>query len=369
MKRLVIAFDGTWDSADSCNAETNVAILTRAIHATRHTDGILQVTLYLRGVGTTGLQADRLFDGATGLGVDDNIRSAYMFLAQNYVPGDEIFLFGFSRGAFSARSFAGLLNATGLLKRQSLAALSRAWHFYRADVAPRTPAAFLAANPGIDIHPDVTIRFLGVWDTVGSLGIPSPLRLRINRDLYGFHDTSPCPIVKEAWQALAIDEHRRSFVPTLWTGVVPPGCRIGQTWFVGAHSDVGGGYVQRRLADIPLRWMAEKAEAAGLCLDWSCLPPAGPDDCHAARHDSSRGVFAIAQLLPVLRMIGDRAIRLHGPQRWRTTIAGTEGAINETVHPSAIARFGHEGLLNRDDVGARNVTETYRPANLAAYLT
>lgn len=106
MKRLVVCCDGTWNNADSQSPETNVALLARSVHATQDTGGIMQVVLYLRGVGTSGLQTEVLIEGAIGLGIDENIRSAYMFIAQNYLPGDEIFLFGFSRGAYTARSLA-----------------------------------------------------------------------------------------------------------------------------------------------------------------------------------------------------------------------------------------------------------------------
>ena len=126
MKRLIICFDGTWNSADSQRADTNVALLARAIHSTVGTGGIPQSVLYLRGVGTAGLHAEIIFEGATGLGVDENIRSGYMFIAQNYLPGDEIFLFGFSRGAFTARSLSGLINACGVLKRPKLGDLELA---------------------------------------------------------------------------------------------------------------------------------------------------------------------------------------------------------------------------------------------------
>lgn len=102
MKRLVVCFDGTWNDAGDQSPETNVALIARAIHANCGTKGTPQIVMYLRGVGTVGLKSEALFEGATGLGVDDNIRSAYMFIAQNYVPGDEIYLFGFSRGAFTA---------------------------------------------------------------------------------------------------------------------------------------------------------------------------------------------------------------------------------------------------------------------------
>src|ERR1700722_18030432 len=101
----------SWNADDSQTNDTNVAILARAIHGSQETGGILQIVLYARGVGTTGLKLETWIEGATGIGVDDNIRSAYQFIAQNYVPGDEIYLFGFSRGAFTARSLAGLITA------------------------------------------------------------------------------------------------------------------------------------------------------------------------------------------------------------------------------------------------------------------
>src|SRR6202000_2273535 len=123
MKRIIVCCDGTWNSDDTQTDDTNVAILARAIHGSQETGGILQIGPYLRGVGTTGLKLETLIEGGLGIGVDSNIRSAYQFIAQNYLPGDEIYLFGFSRGAFTARSLAGLISACGILFRQSLSAL------------------------------------------------------------------------------------------------------------------------------------------------------------------------------------------------------------------------------------------------------
>src|SRR5215207_7052882 len=117
-KRLVLCFDGTWNAADDGGDETNVVKLSRAIPG-RGPDGTLQIVLYLRGVGTGGLN-DRVVGGAVGEGGESNLRSGYMFIAQNYAPEDEIFLFGFSRGAFTARSLSGFIRASGLLKRGCL---------------------------------------------------------------------------------------------------------------------------------------------------------------------------------------------------------------------------------------------------------
>jgi uncharacterized protein (DUF2235 family) len=227
MKRLIVCFDGTWNAADSEKAETNVARIRRAIRANSGADGIQQVAFYERGVGTTMNKAINLLSGATGLGVGDNIRSAYINIAQNYVPGDELFLFGFSRGAFSARSLAGLISACGLLKRQRVDDIHKAWTFYR-EAKDRNPKEFVKRNQ-TDVHEDVTIKFLGVWDTVGALGVPvGILGSQLSGEIFEFHDTSPSRIVKHASHALAIDERRDEFVPTLWTGLqVPRSSRCG----------------------------------------------------------------------------------------------------------------------------------------------
>jgi uncharacterized protein (DUF2235 family) len=155
-KRLIVCFDGTWNSADSEGDETNVARIARAIPANSH-GGPPQLVLYLRGVGSTGHAIQRLIDGAVGQGVDENIRSGYMFLAQNYVPqegrrpADEIYLFGFSRGAFTARSLAGLIGCCGLLKRQSLQHLPAAWTYYRTE-KNRSREGLCKSCTGADTH-------------------------------------------------------------------------------------------------------------------------------------------------------------------------------------------------------------------------
>jgi uncharacterized protein (DUF2235 family) len=134
--------------------------------------------------------------GATGVGVDDNNRSAYQFIAQNYLPGDEIYRFGFSRGAFTVRSLAGLITACGILFRQSLNALPNAWVYYRS-AKPHSPEAFVTEYKA-QTHLDCSITFLGVWDTVGSLGIPGSFLAATNKEKFAFHDTNPSPLVKRA---------------------------------------------------------------------------------------------------------------------------------------------------------------------------
>lgn len=381
-KRLVVCFDGTWNAADSERAETNVARLARAVRANSGTDGVPQFCLYLRGVGTSGTALDRLVAGATGAGTEDIIRSAYMFLAQNYVPehtdasgktvpADEIFLFGFSRGAFAARSLSGLMGSAGLLKRQSLPHLPTAWAYYR-NYRTRSPKDFLKrhAKKGIETHQDVTIDFLGVWDTVGALGIPVGLLGAISNEIHGFHDTTPSRIVRHGVQALAIDEHRDEFVPTLWTGDLPANCTIEQVWFAGAHADVGGGYSDRALADIPLLWMIDRAQSAGLQVDKTTpglLPSAATLNVMAPTHDPRTGWSAKDRLTPTIRSVCERNVQVDLLERLYRPL-GPNGkplkTINEQVHWSVTERFGKLGWTSPKDLATARKQAKYRPKNL-----
>jgi uncharacterized protein (DUF2235 family) len=370
MKRIIVCCDGTWNADDTQTTDTNVAVLARSIHGSQETGNITQIVLYLRGVGTTGLKFGDVIAGAVGIGVDENIRSAYQFIAQNYVPGDEIYLFGFSRGAFTARSLAGLISACGLLYRQSLGSLPDAWIYYRSP-KPHAPAAF-AEKYKVQCHVDPKITFLGVWDTVGSLGIPGSLLAASNKKEFAFHDTSPSPLVTRAVQALAIDEHRHDFTPTFWTGDIPSGVTIQQVWFAGAHSDVGGGYKTRSLANIPLVWMAKQAEITGLALDWKCLPDPKLLDPGAPSHDSSSGLFALDRYHPTIREIGGKKCEVSFNQSLYEALDENGKpvvTINEGVHRSALARFsGSAQVCSNDDTSACSV-EPYKPVNLVPFFS
>jgi uncharacterized protein (DUF2235 family) len=381
-KRLVVCFDGTWNAADSERSETNVARLARAVRANSGNDGVPQLCLYLRGVGTSGSQLERLIAGATGSGTEDIIRSGYMFLSQNYVPAhkdqtgkdvaaDEIFLFGFSRGAFAARSLSGLLGSVGLLKRQSLPHLSTAWKYYR-NVKKRSPADFVARNAKkkIETHDDVSINFLGVWDTVGALGIPVGILGEITGAAHGFHDTTPSRIVRHGAQALAIDEQRDEFVPTLWTGDTPAGSTIEQVWFAGSHSDVGGGYADRELADIPLLWMIDRAKSAGLQIDEASpglLPDAAALDPLGPVHDSRQGWSVKDRLTPTIRSVCEQKVAVDLLEKLYRPL-GPNGkplkTINEKVHWSVAARFGKSALISPKDKVTSRKRKDYAPKNL-----
>ena len=276
-KRLIVCCDGTWNWPDQKGNPTNVVKMTRAILPVAQ-DGTVQSVFYDTGVGTGNL-LDRIGGGMLGAGLGENVKQAYASLALNYAPGDEVFFFGFSRGAFTVRSLGGLIGLVGILDKRHMDKFHFAWDYYRTPPIKRTPsqrAEFLARFG--DAPPrKMKIDFIGVWDTVGALGIPfGPLRF-VGKQKFQFHNTNLGDNVARACQALAIDERRRVFAPAIWKR--EPGLEarlalygiheqvIEQSWFVGAHSNVGGGYPDTGLSDLAFVWMARKAQACGLALD------------------------------------------------------------------------------------------------------
>jgi uncharacterized protein (DUF2235 family) len=282
MTRLIVCCDGTWNRADQ-PAPTNVRRICQAID---ESDG--QLVKYEPGVGTRVLE--RIRGGAFGFGLSRNVKDCYAWLVEHYEPGDELFLFGFSRGAFTARSLAGLVRNSGILKRENAGMVDAAYKLYRSREPGNAPREENAARFRADnSHPDATIQFIGVWDTVGALGIPiDGFRPPLLTKRWSFHDTTLSSKVVNAYHAISIDERRRPFAPTLWIEKPgeppPPGQTVCQVWFAGVHADVGGGYPDRTLADIPLRWMADRAQQCGLRLkpDGLQLAP----DPRGAKHDS-----------------------------------------------------------------------------------
>lgn len=271
-KQLSVCFDGTWntpddDSEENQQIETNVRRLYEALKSVG-TDGQPQQAWYDQGVGTDWY--NYLTGGSFGRGLSENIRQGYEWLLQNYGQGDEIFLFGFSRGAYTARSLGGLIRKCGLLRPDHAARMEEAYDLYRQrDVSPDAAKAVAFR----DAHSRaVRIRFVGVWDTVGALGVPAglassiPLLGGLNKR-WQFHDTALSRIVDHAYHALALDEHRLDYGATLWTTEPQPGQVVEQRWFPGAHADVGGGYKERGLSDLALEWMISKAEGCGLGVD------------------------------------------------------------------------------------------------------
>ena len=269
MKRIVICFDGTWSKpADEAlpadgRVETNVCRFYESIRD-KAADGTKQVKWYDEGVGTKWY--DRFIGGSIGAGLELNIVQGYEYLAQQYEAGDEVYVLGFSRGAYTARSLVGMIRNCGLIYPKHLTLrVGMAYGIYRTrgdNVDSFTAKTFRAA-----FCREIKIKFVGVWDTVGALGIPLTVLKDVNMKFYEFHDTKLSTIVENAYHALAIDEHRQDYMATLWNPDTAPQQKLEQRWFVGAHCDVGGGYKDRRLSDLTLSWMQQKASALGLALD------------------------------------------------------------------------------------------------------
>lgn len=303
MANLIVCCDGTWNTPDQREnglpAATNVVKTYRAA-APLDAEGRSQQSYYHPGVGTDGSRLARLAGGGLGQGLDDNVKSAYHWIARTYAPGDRIFLFGFSRGAYTVRSVAGMIGRCGLLAlgpgmaaQPGRDAVDEVFQCYRTRTACRaTPTLpFHEAAPGEDPAGKTAVHFLGVWDTVGSLGIPDYLGVLklFDRGRHQFHDTVLGGAVRHARHAVAIDERRESFLPTLWANVAShPDAK--QIWFPGVHGDVGGGYAQSELSDGALLWMLDEAEALGLELRPGVRGRLR-ENAEGVMHDSLTGVF------------------------------------------------------------------------------
>jgi uncharacterized protein (DUF2235 family) len=269
-KRLIVCCDGTWNTANQ-SKPTNVSMISNAI-ASQSADGTEQRVFYHPGVGTE--RWERIRGGAFGFGLSRDVRETYRFLVGNYEEGDALFFLGFSRGAFTARSTAGFVRNAGILRRDQAARIDEAYALYRTDEGPDSPAA-VAFRKAYSVSDETPIRFIGVWDTVGALGVPDvgfPGTNFLNRR-WAFHDTKLSSRVQSAYQALAVDEARRPFTPTLWEPQ-PHAVNqdLEQVWFVGGHCDVGGGYAERGLADITYHWMTNRARGCGLEFKHSAEP-------------------------------------------------------------------------------------------------
>jgi uncharacterized protein (DUF2235 family) len=262
-KRIVFCCDGTWQ--EPVNG-TNVYLMYKALTVTAD-----QVTFYDDGVGAEATGLDRVLDGAFGRDLTQKITDAYTKIAHVYEAGDEIFLFGFSRGAYTARCLAGMIANCGLPTGTFTDdCVAQAFAAYRD---PVNRASMLAGMGECGLG-DATIRMVGVWDTVGSLGIPAIFKGGIDPKQYGFLDTGLHPDVKNAYHCLSVDEHRPQFPATLWTSAPAAGQVVEQVWFSGCHCDVGGGTLVggavdagTRLCDITMGWMMGKAIALGLTFD------------------------------------------------------------------------------------------------------
>ena len=318
-KRIVVCADGTWNRPEKDLAKdfpTNVLRMARAIDP-RGSDGITQQVFYDWGIGS---YYEQVLGGATGKGLNKNIMDDYRYIVQNYQPGDEIFLFGFSRGAYTARSLSGLIYNCGILKRPDARLIEQAFEHYKKPGYSYAPdgeksIAFRDAHS----HKSRNIKFVGVWDTVGALGIPiSFLGLLDKKD--EFYDTKIGPNVDIARHAMAIDEVRSDFEPTIWDPREK--LDLKQVWFAGVHSNIGGSYAPDKqtgglLSDIPLQWMMQQAAEAGLVLE-PHLKASLNCRYDATLHNSRKHIYRSKSPLyrPIDHNKGDILIHQSVKQRW-----------------------------------------------------
>lgn len=357
MTKLIVCCDGTWnDDAD----RTHIFRLAQA--AERLNDESIKV-FYDKGVGTDF--GAILRGGAVGKGLSKNIRQAYGWLVQNWQPGDEIFAFGFSRGAYTVRSTGGFLNFAGLLHPEDTGPIAengdndlieQAYEAYRMQRREPGQARTFLESPAHGRARRPKIRFLGVFDTVGALGVPvnwvQQILNRIDRFNVEFHDTTLSAEIDVACHALAIDERRGPFKPTYWTGRPANGQVVKQVWFAGVHSDVGGGYAEKDLAGLPLAWMLTEAKRAGLDLWPGFADDPIAQDAAGEIHDSmDPGYLAIHDLAPSI----DPHDRPVGPQQRN----GLE-IPGEMLHQSVKDRIDGEAAGRL----AAGVHDPYRPKAL-----
>jgi hypothetical protein len=299
VRHLIVCCDGTWQNAAKKSNVSRLceAVVTPAGHPEPH---------YIEGPGVSRNPVNALRGGLTGADLSRGILDGYRWLAQEYRPGDRIALFGFSPGAYTARSIAGMIGRAGLVARPGGdrpddldRAVARAYARYRElraappGTAPDTGLP-LAYEPG---DPDIPVTFIGVWDTVGALGIPAYIGvpdLFGSRKRYEFLDVRLNPHIPHARHAVSLDEMRSPFRPTLWRDVAPHQ-DVKQVWFPGDHCDVGGGHRERGLSDGALDWMMHEASSAiGIVFDPRRIDGFSPDPA-GPLHGERRGPLGAAR--------------------------------------------------------------------------
>lgn len=357
-KRIALFLDGTWNTVkDNTNVWRAKCLCDNSVE---------QISYYSQGVGT--LFGQRLMGGAFGYGLDTEVIDAYEWLVENYDQDDHVYIFGFSRGAYTARALSGLISECGLLMNGSPLSVNQLYARYRKSKTRSIRQLAHVSDSSLTTEErwmkrfcqPIAIWFIGVWDTVGALGIPFGRIPLISRSQYNFLQTDLWIDNDVAYHALAIDEHRIAFAPTFWTwrhakedpsatGVYafPTIDKVEQRWFVGAHGNVGGGYPDDILAQRPLNWLLQKAAARGLVF--KDRVSIDPDEQKSRVNNSflemAWGIYALLHLfIPYQRRIGQR------------TIGGATEVkyiVNETIDESVFARWAADN--------------SYRPKNLSAW--
>lgn len=357
VKRIALFLDGTWNNVtDNTNVWRMKSLCTKSPE---------QLVYYSAGVGTQS--GEKLKGGMFGIGINKEVVDAYEWLIEHYEPNAKVFIFGFSRGAFTARSLAGFISECGLLKAGSPVSLNQLYERYRKG---NTVKSVRALGNVLDISTlpiedkwikiysrPIPIWFQGVWDTVGALGVPLPFFPKVSRSSFAFLETDLRINDTHAYHALAIDEHRETIAPTLWKKSTKKqgdnfSARtldaVEQRWFVGAHANVGGGYKSDLLPQIPLNWLMNKAISHGLTFKDNVVIDGDENSCPIC--DSYAEMLnGIYKAYKTLTCAGDyyRPIGIEPIDTIDVVITN----INETIDVSVFERW-------RKD-------EAYRPQNLS----
>ncbi|KAI0010175.1 hypothetical protein F4779DRAFT_616907 [Xylariaceae sp. FL0662B] len=444
-KRIILCCDGTWQNSDngyikptssnpvpSLQVPSNVTRISRAFQRTC-SDGTFQIVYYLTGVGSKSGIVDKILGGAFGVGIAENIREAYAYLCANYVDGDEIILLGFSRGAFTARSIGGMISDLGLLTREGMEFFypvfkdmqhwmnqkykdqfpqlpfpdkpkgPNAAHTYRERLVEKGYTRIRQKKGQGDL---IRVKAIGVWDTVGALGIPNGLTFQ-------FYNTHLSDKIEHGFHALALDETRSPFTPTLWERQPGQGgtSDLRQVWFPGSHCNIGGGLIDQGIANITLAWMMDQLASVGCefvrdaiervfernvnyyknlkqkkskrekCADCCCgavgrkrfLPWASPtifELNHPVRPWSLHGIVSVKSFIYDLTGSVTRAPGMYkriNPHNGRATKAFLEDT-NERIHSSVRVRLACDGLGPNDSAiwKCPALLENWRPDRIAA---
>ncbi len=365
MIRNIVLLDGTWntprDHTNICKKSREKRVLAELIPRTG-ADGVTQNIGYFRGVGADGF---KIVGGAVGLGLRKIVQEAYDWVVDNYQDGQELYIYGFSRGAYAARALAGLIGDCGIRKTKD----RNIFEISDANRTARKASRSGAPPSGPDIQRDYGVKLLGVYDTVGSYGVPAgfsglaPLGRYITLAVFGgFEDTRLGGHVEHALHAIAVDERRRPFTPTFWTVKKgePHPKNIEQNWFPGVHCNVGGGYDESGLSDIALTWMIARSRAlTHLTFDDAAIKKALSPDIDGDIPDSAEQ-YPIDRHFPKSReMFAEGA-----PANSLFSSAGdpSEEHVNEKVHWSVLVKLDRPCNV----YGRR---EPYNPPNLKEAMT
>lgn len=351
-KNIVVCCDGTGNEFGAQNS--NVVKLYRTLIC-----DAAQIAYYHPGVGTMGSRSaltrigkwwTRVIGLAFGYGISDNVAEAYQFLMRTFEPGDRVYIFGFSRGAYTARSLGGMLHAVGLLTLGNEGLIPYAIRMLKQKQIDFNVAFDFKKTFSRECKP----YFVGVWDTVSSVGWV------YNAVHFPFTNIGKNPDPAIVRHAISIDEHRAFFRQNLFGTPSDPNQDVKEVWFAGVHSDVGGSYpeAESQLSKIALRWLLREAELAGLSVDpkrkaeilGGKPPNVAPDPNTKNQHESLRGWWWIAEFWP-------KVVHIETPQHtWRRSIR-VNLARRRWISPNSLVHRSVEERLANPTLG-------YRPSNL-----